>query len=137
MVSIQVTYEGDLRCRATHGPSGKELTTDAPVDNRGRGESFSPTDLVATALGTCMLTIMGIAARQHGWDLAGTTVTVEKKMVADPVRRIGELSVEFHVQGRFDAGERPVLERAALTCPVHKSLHPDLKIPVRFHWTEA
>jgi len=137
MVSIQVTYEGDLRCRATHGPSGKELTTDAPVDNRGRGESFSPTDLVATALGTCMLTIMGIAARQHGWDLAGTTVTVEKKMVADPVRRIGELSVEFHVQGRFDAGERLVLERAALTCPVHKSLHPDLKIPVRFHWTEA
>ena len=134
MVSIQTFYEGDLHCRAVHGPSASELATDAPADNQGRGESFSPTDLVATALGTCILTTMGIAARARGWDMKGSRATVEKKMVADPARRIGELVVEVHVAGRFDAEQRQILERAAHTCPVHKSLHPDVRIPVTFHW---
>ena len=93
MVTISVVYEGELRCRATHDPSGEELRTDAPVDNHGRGESFSPTDLVGVAMGTCMVTIMGIAADKRGLDLTGTTVRVEKRMVADPKRRIGALEI--------------------------------------------
>lgn len=137
MVQIQATYEGGLRCRATHGPSGAELLTDAPVDNRGKGQSFSPTDLVATALGVCMVTVMGIKAEDHGWDLTGATVTVEKKMIADPVRRIGKLVVVIRVPGEFDEKARTILERAAHTCPVHKSLHPDVEIPVRFEWGSA
>lgn len=134
MVKIQIAYEGDLRCRATHGPSGVQLSTDPPVDNQGRGESFSPTDLVATALGTCMSTLMGIAAKKHGWDIVGTRVTVVKGMVADPERRIGKLTVTIHVPGEHDERTRTVLERAALTCPVHKSLDPRIEIPVSFHW---
>src|ERR1039457_4271827 len=88
MVNIQVEYQGDLHCKATHGPSGAELSTDAPKDNQGRGESFSPTDLVATALGTCMLTIMGIMARTLNIDIVGTTATVEKEMTTTPPRMI-------------------------------------------------
>ena len=102
MVQIQLTYEGDLRCRATHAPSGASVVTDAPVDNQGKGESFSPTDLVATALGTCMVTIMGIQAEKHGWDLRGTTVLVDKAMVASPERRIGSLTVVIRVPGDHD-----------------------------------
>ena len=134
MVEITLNYEGGLRCAATHGPSGAELKTDAPVDNHGQGASFSPTDLVATALGACMLTIMGIAAERHGWDLSGSEVKVVKGMVAEPVRRIGELTVEIHVPAELDERARTTLERAALTCPVHRSLHPDVQIPVRFHF---
>jgi putative redox protein len=134
VVEIQVTYQGQLRCQATHGPSRNQLLTDAPVDNQGRGESFSPTDLVATALGTCMTTIMGIAAEKHGWDIRGTRARVEKHMVADPDRRIGKLAVEIHVPHELGARERTVLEKAALTCPVHKSLHPKVEIPVTFRW---
>ncbi len=137
MVQVQAVYEGDLRCRAIHGPSKTEFFTDAPPDNQGKGESFSPTDLVAAALGTCMVTIMGIAARARGWRIEGTRVRVEKKMVADPQRRIAELEVEISVAGRFDAQAREMLERAALTCPVHRSLHPDVKIPIRFRWDPA
>lgn len=132
MVKIQIRYEGDLRCHATHGPSSVTLSTDAPVDNQGRGESFSPTDLVATALGTCMLTIMGIVARRHGWDLSGATVEVEKGMVAAPVRRIGSLAVVIRVPAELDSKAQAALETAAHTCPVHKSLHPEIQIPVRF-----
>ncbi len=135
MVSISVVYEGDLHCQATHGPSGNLLTTDAPADNQGRGESFSPTDLVATAVGTCMVTIMGIAAEKRGWDITGTTVRVEKQMVADPKRRIAKLAVEIQVPQEFAPAEREVLERAAMTCPVHASLRPEVEIPVRVHWT--
>lgn len=134
MVQIDVLYQGDLRCQATHLPSKTKLLTDAPVDNQGRGESFSPTDLVATALGTCMSTLMGIAAKKHGWELAGLRVTVVKGMVADPERRIGKLTVDIHVPGSFDERARTTLERAALTCPVHKSLDPRIEIPVSFHW---
>lgn len=131
MVKIQIAYEGDLRCHATHGPSGVQLNTDAPVDNQGRGESFSPTDLVATALGACMLTIMGIVARRHAWDLSGATVEVTKGMVQAPVRRIGSLEVVIRVPAELDEAARKTLENAAYTCPVHKSLHPEIQIPVR------
>jgi len=134
MVEIRIVYEGELRTRAVHGPSGEELVTDAPVDNQGKGASFSPTDLVATALGTCMATTMGIVAARHGWELAGTRVRVEKRMVSDPLRRIGELEVEIHVPHELGERERETLERTAATCPVHKSLHPDVSIPIRFRW---
>jgi uncharacterized OsmC-like protein len=134
MVQITVRYEGDLRCRAVHGPSGTQLSSDAPLDNQGRGESFSPTDLVATALGTCMLTVMGIAAKRNGWDLAGAEVRIEKSMVNEPVRRIGKLAATFEIPGVFGAEARRTLERAALTCPVQFCLHPDIEVPVEFHW---
>ncbi|TDJ66561.1 MAG: OsmC family peroxiredoxin [Planctomycetota bacterium] len=134
MVQIQIRYEGGLRCKATHGPSGQTLLTDAPVDNQGQGESFSPTDLLATSVGTCMLTIMGIVAERHGWDLVGSEVIVEKKMVAEPTRRIGELDVVIRVPADLDDNARAALERAAGTCPVHASLGPDVSVPVRFEW---
>jgi putative redox protein len=137
MVKIQIRYEGELRCHATHGPSGTQLSTDAPVDNQGKGESFSPTDLVATALGTCMLTIMGIVARRHGWDLSEATVEVEKGMVATPVRRIGSLAVVIRVPADLDEAAQKALALAAHTCPVHRSLHPDVQIPVEFRFGAA
>jgi putative redox protein len=101
MVEIRIEYEGGLRCRAAHGPSGAILLTDAPVDNMGKGEAFSPTDLVATALGTCMMTIMGIAADRMGLDLRGATATVTKEMVTSPLRRIGKLAVTIKVPGKL------------------------------------
>ncbi len=134
MVAIQFEYQGDLHCKAVHGPSGTELTTDAPKDNQGRGESFSPTDLVATALGTCMLTIMGIMARTLNIDIAGTTATVEKEMTASMPRRIQSLAVKIHVPQSLSPENQQKLERAAHTCPVHKSLHPDIQTPIEFTW---
>ena len=132
MVEIRMRYEGDLHCVSFHGPSGCELPTDAPADNQGRGESYSPTDLVATALGTCMLTVMGIVAERHGIDLTGSTVVVEKHMVTEPVRRIGKLPTIITVKPRLTAEQKKLLETAAHTCPVHKSLHPDIEKPVTF-----
>lgn len=137
MVAIQVEYQGDLHCRAVHGPSRTELTTDAPVDNQGRGESFSPTDLVATALGTCMLTVMGILARTLKLDITGSTATVEKEMTAVPPRRIQRLRVKIHVPQTHSPEDRMKLERAVHTCPVHRSLHPGVEMPVEFVWGEA
>jgi len=134
MVAIQLEYQGELHCKAVHGPSGTELATDAPKDNQGRGESFSPTDLVATALGSCMLTIMGIQARTLEIDIAGSTATVEKEMTATPPRRIASLKVKIHVPHAISAENRQKLERAAHTCPVHKSLHPDVQMPIEFVW---
>ena len=134
MVSIQLEYEGDLHCRAVHGPSGANLTTDAPKDNQGRGESFSPTDLVATAFGSCILTVMGIMARTLNIDLVGTTATVEKEMASAPVRMIQRLSVKIHVPHQVSPENRQKLERAAHTCPVHRSLHPDVDKPIEFTW---
>ncbi len=133
-VRIDITYQGGLRCSATHGPSKTQLVTDAPVDNHGKGESFSPTDLVATAMGTCMLTVMGIYAERHQIDMTGTTVTVSKEMISAPVRRISKLTAEIHVPLPADHPQREALERAALTCPVHQSLHPDVEKPVHFVW---
>lgn len=133
-VRIEAAYQGDLRCQATHGPSGAVLLTDAPVDNQGKGESFSPTDLVATAMATCMMTIMGIFARRHEIDLRGTTVSVDKEMTQVPVRKISRLTCEIRVPLPEDHPHREALERAALTCPVHQSLAPDVEKPVRFVW---
>ena len=134
MVSIQLEYAGDLHCNAVHGPSGTALSTDAPKDNQGRGESFSPTDLVATALGSCMLTVMGIMARTLNIDIAGTTATVDKEMASSPVRMIQRLTVKIHVPHQVSEENRLKLERAAHTCPVHKSLHPDVQKPITFTW---
>jgi len=134
MVVIQFEYQGDLHCKAVHGPSATELSTDAPKDNQGRGESFSPTDLVATALGSCMLTVMGIMARTLEIDIAGATASVEKEMTAAPPRRIDSLKVKIHVPQTITPENRQKLERAAHTCPVHKSLHPDIHIPIEFTW---
>ena len=132
MVKMTVLYGGDLHCTATHGPSGRTLETDAPVDNQGRGESFSPTDLVATALASCMATVMGIYAKRKEIDLAGMTLEVGKEMTQVAPRKIARLPVEI----RFPAGlaHDPALENAALTCPVFLSLHPDIEKPVAFHW---
>lgn len=134
MVTIQAEYEGDLHCRAVHGPSQSELSTDAPTDNQGRGESFSPTDLVATALGTCMLTVMGILARTLKIDIGGATATVEKEMSSTTPRRIHSLKVRIHVPHTLSSEDQQKFERAAHTCPVHKSLHPDIHVPVEFIW---
>jgi putative redox protein len=132
MVEIQVTYEGNLRTAAIHEPSGARLITDAPKDNQGEGQSFSPTDLLATALGTCMLTIMGIAARNFKIDLSGTTVRVQKEMVTSPVRRIGKLTVEIKVPKPTNEEQQRRLRDAAAHCPVCRSVHPDIEIPVTF-----
>lgn len=134
MVTIQIEYQGDLHCKAVHGPSGTELTTDAPKDNQGRGESFSPTDLVTTALGSCILTVMGILARTLAVDITGTTATVEKEMTASPPRMISSLTVRIHVPHEISPENQTKFERAAHTCPVHKSLHPDVKAPIEFTW---
>lgn len=134
MVRIEAKYEGDLHCHAVHTPSGMALTTDAPKDNQGRGESFSPTDLVATALGTCMLTVMGIAARTLNVDLNGATVGVEKEMSSTAPRRIAKLMVKIHVPHKVGEENRLKLEKAAHTCPVHQSLHPDIEKSVEFTW---
>jgi putative redox protein len=134
MVQVEVVYEGGLRTRAVHGPSGCELVTDAPVDNQGKGESFSPTDLIGTALGSCMLTIIAIVAEQHGWSVEGARARVVKGMVADPVRRIARLEVVISVPGEFSEKEQELLEKAALSCPVHKSLPEAMEIPVRFEF---
>ena len=135
-VEIRAQYTGQLGCQATHGPSGKTVTTDAPLDNGGKGESFSPTDLVATALGTCVLTILGLVSDRHGVDLTGTEVTVTKEMITQPVRRIGALRTTVKVPAaavaRDDLRER--LESAARKCPVHQSLHPDIEAPIEFHY---
>ncbi len=134
MVMVDIVYEGELHCRATHGPSGDVMNTDAPVDNKGKGEAFSPTDLVGTALGTCILTIMGIAAERHGLDMRGARASVEKTMVAHPVRRIGELRVAIHVPGKLDEASRKLLERAGLGCPVRASLASSVEVSVEFRW---
>lgn len=135
-VTIDIGYLGDLHCEAVHGPSGMRLVTDAPLDNGGKGEAFSPTDLTATALGTCLMTIMGLVARRHGWDLAGTRVRVIKEMTSVPLRRIGALHATISVPpGRVASpSDRAVLERAAETCPVRQSLHPDVAVTMAFEF---
>jgi putative redox protein len=139
-VEIHLEYQGGLRCQATHGPSQNTLITDAPVDNHGKGEAFSPTDLVATGLGACMMTVMGIFAERHNWDLAGMTTHVTKEMAAAPTRRIGKLTVTITIPAAkaaaLTAVDRTKLENAAHTCPVHQSLHPDIEVPVTFVWGE-
>jgi len=134
MVEISIKYLGDLRCEARHEPSGTVITTDAPVDNEGRGESFSPTDLAATSLGACMLTIMGIAARKQGVDLGDTLVKVLKEMTPKPPRRIAKLTVVFTIPLPASHDKRAMLEEAARNCPVHLSLDPGVEQEMRFDW---
>ena len=136
MVQIDTDYLGDLQCEATHTPSGVTITTDAPEDNQGKGRSFSPTDLVATALGTCIATILGIQAQKHGFDLTGIEISVEKEMASNP-RRIDTLRTEVTMPVGLDEEMRERFERAARHCPVDESIHPDIDAPITFHWPEA
>jgi len=133
MVTISATYEGDLCCTSVHGPSEASLQTDAPKDNEGLGRFFSPTDLVATALASCILTTMGIVARRHNINLVGCKATVEKHMNASP-RRIGRLPVQLTIEGSYSDADKKLLENTANTCPVHKSLHPDIEAPITVVW---
>ncbi len=135
MVIIDVLYEGGLHCRLTHGPSGKQISTDAPKDNKGKGETFSPTDLVASALGSCMLTIMAIYAMRHDIALEGTKVRVEKEMQQVPDRRITKLSLHFQIARGIDISQRKALEQAALSCPVHKAL-TGVEMPIKFTYPD-
>lgn len=134
MVKISSAYEGGLRCRATHGPSGTVIVTDAPVDNHGKGESFSPTDLVATALGTCIMTTMAIVADRRGVVLDGMTAETEKVMTTSPPRRIASLRTRIAIPLPADHEARSALEHAGHACPVHKSLHPDIDASIEFVW---
>ncbi len=133
MTLIDSRYQGQLRCLAQHGPSGTELETDAPTDNQGKGERFSPTDLVATALSTCILTIMGIVAERHGWDLSGTDARVEKTMTSEAPRRIALLTVWIQLPVHLDDQQRAVLIRAGEQCPVKRSLEG--AVPMELHWS--
>lgn len=133
-MTSEIIYQGQLRTTAVHLQSGSEIITDAPTDNHGRGEAFSPTDLVATALGSCMLSIMGIYANQHHLAIEGTRASVTKVMAADP-RRISEVHVQMHIpSGTLTDVERKKLENVALACPVAKSLHPDIKQIITFNY---
>lgn len=133
-----ILYKGDLRTEMLHLGSGSKVETDAPLDNQGKGERFSPTDLVATALGSCMLTIMGIAARTHGMDIDGTRMDIEKGMVADPQRRIGRIGIRIIMpqNGHYDTKARAILEKAALTCPVYLSLHENVEKAIEWVWPD-
>jgi putative redox protein len=133
-VEINIAYEGGLHCSAIHGPSRQTLTTDAPVDNGGKGAAFSLTDLVATAMGTCIVTIMGLVAQRNNLNIDGLQVQVLKEMTADPVRRIGSLKTRLvFPRGKLlAASDRSKLEAAVKACPVKQSLHPDVKTPVEF-----
>ncbi|MFN8361229.1 MAG: OsmC family protein [Candidatus Kapaibacterium sp.] len=132
MVQITISYEGDLHCSLVHVPSGAGVETDAPIDNHGRGESFSPTDMVAGALGACMATLMGIKARDKDIDITGTTVNVFKEMTSQPVRRIGRLIVDILLPKEYSEAEMTILKNAALTCPVMKSINADIIVETTF-----
>lgn len=135
MVEIEIDYEGGLHCAAKHGPSGSVIATDAPVDNNGRGEAFSPTDLVATALGACMATVMGIAARRKELPIEGMKVTVRKHMSADTPRRIARLELDLVVPLPPNHPERTFLEATGRGCPVHHSIHPEIEVEMNWRWT--
>lgn len=133
MTTILCSYGGELRCNARHDPSGSLLDTDAPTDNQGKGERFSPTDLVATALATCILTVMGIVAERHGWGLEGTTARVEKTMTAEGVRRIAKLEVWIALPAGLDEQAQARLRSAGEGCPVKSSLEG--AVPMVLHWS--
>ena len=134
MATIKTIYLGELRTENEHVQSGNKVITDAPTDNRGKGEFFSPTDLLATALGSCIMTIMGIKARDNGIDLEGTTVDITKIMASEP-RRVAEVVVEFYFPPKgYSEEEKQLVESVAGVSPVPLSLHPDLKQTIRFHW---
>lgn len=132
-MTSKVTYLGDLRTSSIHIQSGTEILSDAPVDNNGKGEAFSPTDSVANALATCMMTIMGIKARDLNVDFQGSTAAVTKIMNAEP-RRIGTIKIIFEMQGVTEQKDKTILERAAMTCPVFLSLNTDIEKRITFNW---
>lgn len=136
MATIETTYLGDLRTEATHVQSGTKIITDAPLDNQGKGEAFSPTDLLSASLASCMLTIMGIKARASNIDINGATCSITKIMATDP-RRVAEIVINFKFPREYSEKDRQMLERAALTCPVYYSVHEDLKKTVTFGWEET
>ena len=134
MVQVSVKYTGELHCDATHGPSRAKISTDAPSDNKGKGEAFSPTDMVATSLATCMLTIMGIMARNKEVNIQGATAEITKVMGTEP-RRIIRIEIKFNMpKVGIDEHTQELLQRAAKTCPVAKSIHPDIEQVVEFFW---
>tara|TARA_Y100001970_G_scaffold230418_1_gene286080 strand:+ start:97 stop:501 length:405 start_codon:yes stop_codon:yes gene_type:complete len=133
MIQSNIVYKNNLRTEAVHLSSGETITTDAPIDNNGKGEAFSPTDLVAAALGSCMITIMGIVAEKHNIDISGTSASVKKIMGENP-RKIDEVAIDLRMSNQLNKNDRKKLERAALSCPVHKSLHPDLKKTISFSY---
>lgn len=134
MATVTAHYLGNLRTACIHVASGTRLVTDAPVDNQGKGESFSPTDLCATALASCAMTIIGIYGQSHDVDVTGTTIEVTKTMSANP-RRIGRLEVIFTMPDRdYTDEQKHMIEQAALTCPVCLSLHPDVEQVFTFKW---
>lgn len=136
MITSKVTYLGNLRTSSVHIKSGSEILSDAPVDNNGRGETFSPTDMVANALAACMITIMGIKAADLDIELTGSTAEVTKIMQQEP-RKIAKIEVVLNMQSNnTDAKNRTILERSAMTCPVFLSLHPDIDKSIRFIWQE-
>lgn len=136
MVEIKLTYEGDLHCSATHLPSGNTLVTDAPLDNNGRGQAFSPTDLVATALASCMATVIGILARRKELAVEGMTVNVRKIMSEDLPRRIHRLELDLRIPLPAAHPDRKLLESAANGCPVHHSIHPDIEVVMNWYWQD-
>ena len=133
METIRTVYKGNLRTEALHVKSGEKIITDAPIDNHGKGESFSPTDLLSASLGSCMLTVMGIAAKTHNIDMDGITMKITKIMINAP-RRVSEIIVDFTMPNKYTDIEKTILEKAALTCPVALSLHPDLKQTIHFNY---
>ncbi len=137
MVPISISYLGDLRGIALHGPSRTGLITDAPVDNHGKGESFSPTDLVATSLASCILTTMAIVAQRDGLRLDGATAAVEKHMSSQPPRKIAKIVVRLALPPGIPLERQKILERAAHTCPVALSLHPEVEQIITFQWRDC
>lgn len=133
MATSKVTYLGELRTSSIHINSGSEIISDAPIDNNGKGEAFSPTDTVANALASCMFTVMGIKAREMDVDFSGSTAEVTKVMAAEP-RRISEIHITFNMNLEADKKTITILERTGMTCPVHYSLHPDIKKEIVFNW---
>lgn len=134
-MTSKVTYKSGLSTEAIHLRSGQSIVTDAPVDNKGRGQAFSPTDLMATSLASCMLTIMGIAAESHGIDMDGSTAEVTKIMSKEGPRKVDEIKIDVHMPARdYSKKELAILKKAAESCPVGRSLHPDLKQTIKLHW---
>jgi uncharacterized OsmC-like protein len=134
MVEMTLVYEGGLHSRALHGPSGAAIETDAPVDNQGKGEAFSPTDLLAASLASCMLTTMAIVGEREGWPLGGARARIEKHMELEPLRRVGRIVVELSMPEGTPPEARERLEEAARGCPVAASIHPDTKVELEMEW---
>jgi len=135
MHQIEIEYKGNLRTESIHLTSGQKIITDAPVDNKGKGEAFSPTDLIASALGSCMLTIIGITAESRNIDISGARAEIEKVMGSNP-RSITQIIINIYFQITLIKREKQLFEKSALSCPVHRSLHPETEILTKFHYYE-